>query len=106
MRAKPSHPVGEIMFDAFGNRPVYEDRGIRKRALLGLGKLDYAFLDKIFPRIKGVEALGASSDHTILDIEEAERKIKVGDIVEFDLSYASLIYTTSSANVNLVMVRD
>ena len=27
VRDKPSHPVGEIMFDAFGNRPQYEDRG-------------------------------------------------------------------------------
>jgi len=106
VRNKPSHPIGEIMFDAFGNRPVYEDRGIRKRALLGLGKLDFAFSDKIFPREKGIEVLGASSDHTILDIEEAERDIKIGDIVELDVCYASLLYATSSKNVKLVMIRD
>ena len=103
VRNKPSHPVGEVMFDAFGNRPVYEDKGIRKRALLGIGKLDFAFPDKIFPKEKGIEVLGASSDHTILDIEEAERDIKTGDIVEFDICYASLIYATSSENVKIVI---
>jgi len=103
-RNKPSYPVGEIMFDAFGNKPVYEDRGIRKKALLGLGKMDYAFPDKIYPREKGVEVIGASSDHTILDIEEAEREIKTGDILEFDVCYASVVYLTSSPNVNLVMI--
>jgi len=106
VRSKPSYPQGEILFDAFGNKAVYVDRGIRKRALIGLGKLDYAFPDKIFPRDKGVEVLGASSDHTILDIEDAERRFQTGDIVEFDVCYASLIYATSSPNVKLVMSRD
>jgi predicted amino acid racemase len=106
VRDKPSYPQGEIVFDAFGNKPEYEDRGIRKKALLGLGKMDYAFPDKIFPRIKGIEVLGASSDHTILDIEDAEREIKLGDVLDFDVCYASLIYVTNSQNVKLVMVRD
>ncbi|MCL1808319.1 MAG: alanine/ornithine racemase family PLP-dependent enzyme [Clostridiales bacterium] len=106
VRDKPSHPVGEIMFDAFGNRPVYEDKGIRRKALLGVGKLDYAFPDKIYPRDKGIEVLGASSDHTILDIEKADKDIKLGDILEFDVCYASLIYATSSANVKIVMAYD
>ena len=104
IRNKPSYPVGEIMFDAFGNKPVYEDRGVRKKALLGLGKMDYAFPDKIYPRDRGVEILGASSDHTILDVEEAEREIKLGDILEFDVCYASIIYLTNSQNVKKVMV--
>lgn len=104
LRDKPSYPVGEIMFDAFGNKPVYEDRGMRKKALIGLGKMDYAFPDKIYPRDKGVEILGASSDHTILDIEEAEREIKLGDILEFDVCYASIIYVTNSQNVKKVMI--
>ena len=77
---------------------------MRKKALLGLGKLDYAFTDKIFPREEGIEVLGASSDHTILDIEEARREIKLGDIVEFDICYASIIFATSSASVKIVIV--
>ena len=104
IKDKPSYPEGEIMFDAFGNKPDYEDRGHRKRALIALGRMDYAFYDKIFPRAGGVEVLGASSDHTILDIEDAGCDLKVGDILEFDLCYASIIYVTNSPNVKLVMV--
>jgi ornithine racemase len=103
VKNKPSHPVGEISFDAFGNvGATYVDRGIRKRALLGMGKVDVAFPDMIFPREKGIEVLGASSDHLILDIQDAEREFKVGDIVEFDLCYATIVYATNSPNVRIV----
>ena len=104
IRDKPSYPVGDITFDAFGNKPVYVDRGTRKRALLALGKMDYAFPDKIFPRCAGIEILGASSDHTILDIEEVASEIKLGDILEFDLCYASMIYATNSQNVKQIFI--
>lgn len=102
VKDKPSYPVGELSFDAFGNVGVYEDRGIRKRALLGIGKVDIAYPDMIYPRDKGVEVLGASSDHLILDIEDTERDFKVGDIVEFDLCYATIVFVTNSPNVRIV----
>mgnify|MGYP000909213025 FL=1 len=102
IKDKPSYPVGELSFDAFGNVGSYEDRGIRKRALLGIGKVDVAYPDMIYPRDKGVEVLGASSDHLILDIEEAERTFKVGDIVEFDLCYATIVFVTNCPNVRIV----
>ena len=48
--------------------------------------------------------IGASSDHTILDIEDAERDLKLGDIVEFDIDYASIVYLTNCRNVQIVFV--
>lgn len=102
VKDKPSYPVGQLSFDAFGNVGTYTDRGIRKRALLGLGKVDVAYPDMIYPRVKGIEVLGASSDHLILDIEDAEREFKVGDIVEFDLCYATIVFVTNSPNVRIV----
>lgn len=102
IKDKPSYPVGQLSFDAFGNVGVYEDRGIRKRALLGLGKVDVAYPDMIYPRDKGIEILGASSDHLILDIQDAERELKVGDIVEFDLCYATIVFVTNSPNIRIV----
>jgi len=104
VKDKPSYPVGELSYDAFGNVGTYVDRGIRKKALLGLGKVDVAFPDMIFPRDKGIEILGASSDHMILDITEAEKEYKVGDIVEFDLCYATICFVTNSPNVRIVCV--
>lgn len=104
VKDKPSHPVGKISIDAFGHTPEYVDRGIRKRALLGIGKVDYGSIDEIFPKDKGVEVIGASSDHTILDIEDAEREFKPGDIVEFGINYASIVYLTNCRNVQIVFV--
>lgn len=100
IKDKPTHPVGEIFIDCFGMQPTYEDRGVRKRALLATGKLDYTLSDKIFPRIEGVEVIGDSSDHCILDIEECSEDLQVGDVVEFDLSYPSLMYLSNSRYIN------
>lgn len=104
VKDKPSHPVGKLSVDAFGNTPVYEDRGIRKRALIGVGKVDYGACDSIVPLKKGIEIIGASSDHTILDIEEYEGELKVGDILSFGLTYASLVYVTNCRNVRIEVI--
>lgn len=101
VKDKPTHPVGEIFIDCFGMQPTYEDRGIRKRALLATGKLDYALSDKIFPRAEGVEVIGDSSDHCILDVEECSNAPEVGDVLEFDLSYPSLMYLSNSRYINI-----
>ncbi|MDR2157076.1 MAG: alanine/ornithine racemase family PLP-dependent enzyme [Clostridiales Family XIII bacterium] len=106
VKIKPSHPVGEVTFDAFGMKQVYEDRGARRRALLALGRVDYAFPDMIYPAEEGVQVLGASSDHTIVDIEDARRDIKVGDVMRFTLCYASNVFATSAPNVKIVIERE
>lgn len=104
VKDKPTHPVGEIAVDAFGHRPTYVDRGIRRRALLGMGKVDYGDPGELIPMEEGIEVLGASSDHTIVDIEDATKDWKVGDIMTFDVNYATLVYITSSRNVQIVFV--
>ena len=104
VKDKPSYPVGKIMFDAFGMKQEYTDRGVRRRALLALGRVDYAFPDKIYPRDAGVQVIGASSDHTILDIADAARDIRVGDILEFTLCYASTAFASHSPNVKIAIV--
>lgn len=101
VKVKPTHPVGEIMFDAFGYKPKYEDRGNRKRALIGIGKFDYGSTDMIFPIDPKIQVVGASSDHTILDIEDTEIDYKVGDIIEFKICYASMLYLTNSPDVKI-----
>lgn len=104
VKDKPSHPVGQIAVDAFGHTPEYVDRGIRRRALLGIGKVDYGDPAELIPMENGIEILGASSDHTIVDIEDAERDYKVGDIMTFDINYATLIYLTNCRNVHIAYV--
>ena len=102
-REKPSFPVGELTVNAFGEVGQYEDRGIRRRALLALGRVDYGNCFDLAPRMKGVEILGASSDHTILDVEDAEREIRVGDVLEFGVkAYGPLVYLTNTPSVRVV----
>lgn len=101
VKRKPTHPVGELAVDAFCRTPEYEDRGIRNRALLGIGRADFAYLEELVPVEEGIEVIGASSDHTIIDIEDAKREIKVGDIIEFKMNYALLLFLTHSENVNI-----
>ncbi|MGN0711787.1 MAG: alanine/ornithine racemase family PLP-dependent enzyme [Anaerovoracaceae bacterium] len=102
VKDKPSHPVGELTFDAFGYVQEYVDRGIRRRALVALGKVDIGAPDMLTCLNPKIEILGASSDHLILDIEECKDEVKVGDIVEFQPCYANIVYVTSSENVHIV----
>lgn len=104
VKDKPSHPVGTITIDAFNHRPTYVDRGIRRRALLGMGKVDYGDPSELIPLEKGIEILGASSDHTIVDIECAEKQYEVGDIMEFEVTYATIVYLSNCRNVAVVYV--
>ena len=96
---KPSAPVGETATDAFDNRPQFEDRGERRRAIIALGRADAGDARKLVPLDKGVEILAATSDHTMMDIEDSEREIKVGDVMEFRLTYENLLFASASEDV-------
>ncbi len=106
VKDKPSYPVGKLSHDAFGYVQEYVDRGIRRRALLALGKVDFGDPGMLLPRNKKVEILGASSDHLILDIENCKDDIHVGDILEFDVRYATMVYLTSSPDVHIYVHKD
>ena len=103
---KPSHPMGEIAYDGFSKKKrVYEDKGIRKRALLGVGRVDYGTWEGLTPRMKGVEVLGSSSDHTVLDIEDTKEKISTGDILILDLHYLETVLSCCADDVGKVYIR-
>ncbi len=106
IKDKPTHPLGELFVDAFGNRNTYEDRGIRKRALVAMGRqdfLDHTALESVEPAI---EVVGSSSDHLIVDIENFQGKLKVGDILGFHLYYGAMLFTTGSPYVEKIVVRE
>ncbi|WP_317856375.1 alanine/ornithine racemase family PLP-dependent enzyme [Chakrabartyella piscis] len=104
VKDKPTHPVGEVFVDCFGAKPTYEDRGIRKRAVLAVGRLDHGGDDKLIPLEEGVVMVGSSSDHTIVDIEDCNRQWKVGDVMEFALTYAAVMYLTNSKYVHKLYI--
>lgn len=104
LKRKPSFPIGEIFVDAFGNRPVYIDRGVRKRAILAVGNKDIGDITKLKPRHEGIEIIGSSSDHLILDVEDYKEGLEVGDVLEFDTFYAAMLFLCSSDCVRKALV--
>ena len=101
IKSKPSIPYGEIGLDAFGRTPEFEDRGVRKRAIVSLGGQDVS-VDGIVPMDEGISILGASSDHMILDVSDAGEKLRVGDEVCFRLNYHGLLRLCSSKYIKRV----
>jgi predicted amino acid racemase len=93
---KPTMPKGVLGTDGFGNYKTYEDRGWRRRALLALGVFDIGDYGKLLPVDPDLKILGGSSDHLIVDIQDSRRDYRLGDIVEFELSYLSMLYATAS----------
>lgn len=103
LREKPSHPIGSVGLDAFGKPPVFEDRGWRKRAILGIGKQDIA-ADGLQALDSGIEVVGGSSDHIILDLTDALDSYQVGDLVSFTVSYEALLKAMTSPYVAKVVL--
>lgn len=103
IKEKPSVPIGEIGMDAFGNKPVFQDRGIRKRAICAIGKQDVS-IDNIIPEDNKIAILGGSSDHLIIDVTDSLTKYKVGDKVAFKLNYGGILSTLTSDYVKKIFV--
>lgn len=105
VKSKPSLPTGTIGRDAFGNIPQFIDLGVRKRAIVSMGKQDVN-IKGIRPVDERLSILGASSDHLIIDIEDSEQTIKVGDIITFSLAYSGLLSVSDSKYVRKRFIGD
>lgn len=103
VQTKPSHPVGELGVNAFGEKMTYEDIGDRRRAICAIGRQDMD-CDNLTPREKGVTVVGASSDHLILDVTDCERAVEVGDVLSFRMSYGALLRGFTSKYVSRAFV--
>lgn len=101
VKKKPSLPLGPRGRDAFGQTLEFADRGLRRRALVSLGRQDFG-AGSLFPLQSGVEILGATSDHLVLDVEDAA-DVAVGTILEFGLDYGALLALSTSAYVDTVL---
>jgi predicted amino acid racemase len=98
LRKKPSLPLGEQGLDAFGNKPVFVDMGIRSRAICAIGRQDVNPED-ISPLDHNINILGGSSDHLILDVTDAEENLKVGDKIRFRVNYGGCLSLMTSPYV-------
>ncbi|MGO2852536.1 MAG: alanine racemase, partial [Tetragenococcus koreensis] len=99
IKEKPTYPIGTISVDAFGNTPEYTDQGIRKRALLAVGRQDIGDMNKLHPYDENIKVFGGSSDHTIIDLTDCSNNYQIGDIVSFELEYENVLYATGSTYI-------
>ena len=100
---KPSIPIGPRGQDAFGGETEFIDRGVRARAICNIGRQDVV-VDGIQPEDAGIIVLGGSSDHLVLDIEEANQPVQVGDEIAFFPGYGALLAASTSPYVEKVAV--
>lgn len=91
-KRKPSMPSGDICQDAFGDVPNFQDRGVRQRSIVALGRQD-VLVSGLSSR-QAVKIIGASSDHLILD--SGDRALQIGEEVQFDLDYGALLAAMTS----------
>jgi len=104
IKDKPTYPIGEIFINAFGTKTNYEDKGIRKRALVAVGKQDFGLHDKLIPQKQGVEIVGSSSDHLIIDIEDCDIETKLGEILGFSMYYPPLVFLSGNPGIPKVFI--
>lgn len=102
---KPSVPVGKSGRDAFGGRPVFEDRGVISRAVLAIGQQD-TDAESMVPFDEDIDILGASSDHLIMDISGSDKRYRVGDTVSFRLHYLAMMRAATSEYVDKVYLEE
>lgn len=101
---KPSVPIGPRMPNALGRSEGFPDRGIRLRALCNLGRQD-TVIEGLVPVDPGIAVLGGSSDHLILDVEEAANDLEVGGEVHFQPDYGALLALSTSPFVEKTVIR-
>lgn len=98
VREKPSLPEGPLGADAFGRVRTFEDRGRRLRAILGVGRQDL-LVEGLRPLDGGVEILGGSSDHTLLDVTDRPVSTRWGNVLRFGVDYGAMLSLSTSPYV-------
>ena len=91
-KTKPTVPWGEIGQGAFGMAPRVVDRGLARQAILGVGRQDCDPSGLVAP--PGIEILGASSDHLI--VNPGAMRLEVGGQVRFEPNYSALLRAMTS----------
>ena len=78
-----------------------EDKGRRIRAILALGSQDVGDSATLIPEEEGIQIVGCSSDHTIVDVTDTGKTWCSGDTLTFRLRYANMLYAFSGDHVEI-----
>ena len=95
-------PLPEGGHESLGGPPLAENQPLQCRAILALGQQDVK-VEGLKPRDPGVKVIGATSDHLVVDV--TANPVKVGDDLEFGLTYAALTTAMASPYVRKKVMR-
>lgn len=98
VKHKHSLPSGTMCTDAFGDVPVFTDRGMIKRAIIEIGRQDV--LPQGLIPVSDVKIIGSSSDHLIVDLKESGARL--GDPIRFHLTYRAQLAAMTSPYIEKV----
>lgn len=101
-KQKNSLPHGIVSTDAYGDVPVFFDRGIIRRAILGIGRQDVP-TNGLSP-VVNIEIIGSSSDHIIVDLKK--NALEVGDQIRFHLTYVAQLSAMTSPYIEKVYLNE
>ncbi|MDG6218625.1 MAG: alanine/ornithine racemase family PLP-dependent enzyme [Candidatus Thermoplasmatota archaeon] len=96
VKKKPSVPDGIITENAFGEKKLFEDKGLMIRGIAAIGMQD-VIIDDLSPCDSTVSIIGGSSDHLILELPN--ETYTVGDTVRFIPKYGALVHLFTSPYV-------
>ncbi len=99
---KPVVPTGEIGTNVAGEMLEFDEKNLGKttfRAILDIGLLDID-MDSLEPVDRKINISGASSDMIVVDLGTRKPKYRVGDLVEFKLSYMGTLHVMNSAYID------
>lgn len=102
VETKPSLPEGPIAPNAFGQTPRWPDLGLRRKAIVALGRQDLQ-IESLVPHRPGVAILGASSDHLVLDVSEADPPVCLGEELCFRPLYGAVATAMASSAATQVV---
>ena len=103
---KASAPKGESTKNWAGQVVRQVDKGRRMRAILALGSQDISDAKTLIPQEEGVEIIGCSSDHTIVDVTDTGKVWKSGDVLTFKVRYSNMLYAFTGDHVVVNYCRD
>ena len=102
---KPNIPMGDLGHNLVGEKLEFESDSQESscRAIIALGLLDIES-NHLRPVDKSVELVGESSDMIVVDLGVNPNDYKVGDLLEFDMTYMGILRVMNSVYVEKRLV--
>lgn len=102
---KPMVPIGELAANPSGEIVTVDPALYGRtsyRAILDVGLLDI-HPDFLIPKRKNVKIVGASSDMLVVDLGRNSARLKVGDMLQFELKYMGALSLLNSYYITKII---